>query len=633
MPATSTTTKNEMALKFTHPARYRYFVQTTFPEIGSYTEITIRELLKLTSHLQSLDADGRWPKGQKNEIQMLAAFETWCVYGARFRNQTARAKLRDLIQGVWIEESTRGPFSEHISLPLKDALTIAEKYLEIDKVRFQRYSSESIPSSHENRSWQDELDDRFVDVAGAVDRKVLQLISSKKFVLDFGVYQLSKGSLTLWLENAAKLSAEAHHLPDADLKELVRAGVLIYAGQLRSPLAQKQVRDLFLDEFKPLGLISELGAFDYTESPAFCPPFVITQPVLEVWKQVLACLRLQEPILLVGGPGCGKSEMLRALAFLLGHKCHTICLTDETEPSALVGQQCPCDKGKQCERVRWKDGAVTVAFRNGDWILLDNISDADACVLERLNPLLELPPQWILTENGEIAPLAPQPDFRIVATMTCSTAKAMERYKELSPAVANRFSIIYVEDTPLGKGVSSLATTVLGLPVGEKGASNELEAARQISDDIWKQINGDETAKCLSSPFTFRSFIRFLNCTFLLRLQSPELTLAHALWNSYSITIMRQIKVRLGKVAREVDAPYCVVHKVSVKPEKLELSFKKVKKPHSSEPASVRVRAHSCVLVHGVSCAMISSAHGCIRAYMCRVLREWDQQAGQVGKL
>jgi MoxR-like ATPase len=241
--------------------------------------------------------------------------------------------------------------------------------------------------------------------------------------------------------------------------------------------------------------------------------------------------------------------MLRSLAFLLGHKCRTICLTDETEPSALVGQQCPCDKGGQSERVRWKDGAVTEAFRNGDWILLDNISDADACVLERLNPLLEHPPQCILTENGEIDGLHPNPDFRILATMTCSTAEATERFKELSPAVANRFSIIYVEDTPLGKGVASLANTVLGLADGDKAASKELEAARQISDDIWKHTNEDETAKCLSSPFTFRSFIRFLDCTFLLRLQCPQLTLAQAFWSSYSITVMQQIKVPLGNIA------------------------------------------------------------------------------------
>ncbi len=544
MPATFTC-QNEMVFNILDG-----FLQMAFPEVGSYTEITIRELLKLTGHLQSLQADGRWPKGQKNEIRMLAAFETWCVYGARFRNQSARKMLRELIQEIWFQEDARGQFSEHISLPFKDAITITEKHVEIDKVRSQR---QSIPSSQENTSWQDELETRFVDIARAVDRKVLQLISSKQFVLDFGVYQLSKGSLTLWLENAAKLSKDAHHRKhDAELKELVREGVLVYAAQIRSPLAQKQVQDLFVEEFKALGLKSELGTFDYTQTPAFCPPFVITQPVLEVWKQVLACLRLHEPILLVGGPGCGKSEMLRALAFLLGHKCYTICLTDETEPSALVGQQCPCDKGVQRERVRWKDGAVTAAFRNGDWILLDNISDADACVLERLNPLLELPPQWILTENGEIDGLTPRPDFRIVATMTCSTAKAMERYKELSPAVANRFSIIYVEDTPLGKGVSSLATTVLGLPVGEKGASKELDAARQISDDIWKKTNEDETAKYLGSPFTFRSFIRFLNCTFLLRLQSPELNLAHALWNSYSITIMRQLKVRFGKSLGEM---------------------------------------------------------------------------------
>jgi hypothetical protein len=202
------------------------FMQT-FPEIASYTEITIRELLKLTGHLQSLDADGGWPKDQKDEIKKLVAFETWCVYGARFRNQSARTKLWELIQEVWNQEGTQ--FSTRT---IKDALKISEKHFEIGGIRFRR---RSIAGSHEDSRCLHELETRFVDTAGAVDRKVLQLLSSQDFVLAFGVYQLSNGSLTSWLENAAKVSDEVAHQSkrDADLRELVRAGVLIYAGQLR----------------------------------------------------------------------------------------------------------------------------------------------------------------------------------------------------------------------------------------------------------------------------------------------------------------------------------------------------------------------------------------------------------------
>lgn len=36
----------------------------------------------------------------------------------------------------------------------------------------------------------------------------------------------------------------------------------------------------------------------------------------------------------------------------------------------------------------WHDGVVTTAFKNGEWVLLDNLSQAEASVLERLNPIV-----------------------------------------------------------------------------------------------------------------------------------------------------------------------------------------------------------------------------------------------------
>ena len=59
---------------------------------------------------------------------------------------------------------------------------------------------------------------------------------------------------------------------------------------------------------------------------------------------------------------------------------------------------------------------VTEGVRDGGWVLLDNMGDADACVLERLNPVLEYPVDWRLVEKGDEEKMEVHPAFRLVGT-------------------------------------------------------------------------------------------------------------------------------------------------------------------------------------------------------------------------
>ena len=52
-------------------------------------------------------------------------------------------------------------------------------------------------------------------------------------------------------------------------------------------------------------------------------------------------------------------------------------------------------------------------------MLLDDINQAEPAVIERLNPLLETPCIWTLTEKGDTKPLPVPQGFRLFATMTC----------------------------------------------------------------------------------------------------------------------------------------------------------------------------------------------------------------------
>lgn len=135
----------------------------------------------------------------------------------------------------------------------------------------------------------------------------------------------------------------------------------------------------------------------------------------------------------------------------------------------------PNDQDDGCKIV-WKDGAATKAYRQGCWLLLDNLDQADPCVLERINPLLEQPSTWVLTEQGHTDALkcqvgqdgtisaGPAAGFGVFATMNSQI-----RPSPLSPALANRFTVYSMQDISrddqqgFDQEVESLARALLGV--------------------------------------------------------------------------------------------------------------------------------------------------------------------------
>jgi len=89
----------------------------------------------------------------------------------------------------------------------------------------------------------------------------------------------------------------------------------------------------------------------------------------------------------------------------------------------------------------WYDGPLVTAMRDGDLLLIDEISLADDSVLERLNSVLE--PSRTLTiaeKGGEV--IVAHPEFRVLATMNPGGDFGK---KELSPALRNRFTEIWID--------------------------------------------------------------------------------------------------------------------------------------------------------------------------------------------
>ncbi|KAL5111458.1 Midasin [Taenia crassiceps] len=255
-------------------------------------------------------------------------------------------------------------------------------------------------------------------------------------------------------------------------KYLAEQGYILLAGRARHADEVKAVADVIQKVFKRQ--VVEKNLFDIHEdtSPVAAEFLSVVDRQLSadfnhvVWTRDMRRLlvlvgnavKYNEPILLVGETGCGKTTICQVFAELKGQTLHCVNCHQYTEAADFLGGLRPVrtshlegdsGTGDDNRLFEWVDGPLVVAMLQGESFLLDEISLADDAVLERLNSLLEPDRRLCLAErcggggtttlssNDEITAA---PDFRLFATMNPGGDYAK---KELSPALRNRFTEIW----------------------------------------------------------------------------------------------------------------------------------------------------------------------------------------------
>jgi midasin (ATPase involved in ribosome maturation) len=174
-------------------------------------------------------------------------------------------------------------------------------------------------------------------------------------------------------------------------------------------------------------------------------------PMKRLFALTLQCIVNQEPVLLVGDTGCGKTTICQVIAALFDKTLTIINCHQHTETSDLIGSQRPrrSDESTNSGKLfQWRDGPLVDAMKKGNYFLLDEISLAEDSVLERLNSVLETSRSLLLSEKGgDVESVTALDSFRILATMNPGGDYGK---KELSPALRNRFTELWIgqiEDT------------------------------------------------------------------------------------------------------------------------------------------------------------------------------------------
>lgn len=276
--------------------------------------------------------------------------------------------------------------------------------------------------------------------------------------------------------------------------ELAAHGYMILAERVRVPAERRTVQRV-LEAVMRVRL--DMDAFyARLENRALVDsdsPVVWTRAMRRLAVLVATSMQHNEPLLLVGETGCGKTTVCQTVARFHGQRLVTVNAHQNTETSDLLGAQRPVRNknatrtalvalvasalgspapapvdallaaydalppdavapatAAEVRRLRhqlahlfeWSDGPLVQAMKSGDVFLLDEISLADDSVLERLNSVLEPERSLLLAEKGAGAtPLTAAPGFQFLATMNPGGDYGK---KELSPALRNRFTEIWV---------------------------------------------------------------------------------------------------------------------------------------------------------------------------------------------
>jgi nitric oxide reductase NorQ protein len=145
-----------------------------------------------------------------------------------------------------------------------------------------------------------------------------------------------------------------------------------------------------------------------------------------------AAARDRLPVVLKGPTGCGKSRLVRHMAWQLRRPLVTVACHDDLSASDLTGRFLV----RGGETV-WQDGPLTEAVRAGAIAYLDELVEARQDTVVVLHPLSDDRRLLPLERKGEL--LAAHPDFQLVISYNPGYQSLA---KELKPSTRQRFVAI-----------------------------------------------------------------------------------------------------------------------------------------------------------------------------------------------
>ena len=245
-------------------------------------------------------------------------------------------------------------------------------------------------------------------------------------------------------------------------QKLAENGYCLFAERLRNSQDKSVIKSILEDVFKVEICPEAIYSYPALNLSSGCD-LAITKSFRRLYSLVMRCISSQEPILLVGETGTGKTSICQWISKQFGVQLNCLNCHQYTEASDFIGifrpmrppgvtnassyldPICAAQKKAKCNTpmFKWVDGPLVDAMKFGKHFLIDEISLAEDAVLERLNSVLEPARSLTIPEFPSEADgfIEAARGFAIFATMNPGGDFGK---RELSPALRNRFTEIWV---------------------------------------------------------------------------------------------------------------------------------------------------------------------------------------------
>ncbi|KAM0819051.1 putative Midasin [Seiridium cardinale] len=178
-----------------------------------------------------------------------------------------------------------------------------------------------------------------------------------------------------------------------------------------------------------------------SEAPRERTDYIITKSIeRNLLNLVRATSTRRFPVLIQGPTSSGKTSMIEFLANFTGNKFVRINNHEHTDLQEYLGTYVSGADGK----LRFQEGLLVQALREGHWIVLDELNLAPTDVLEALNRLLDDNRELLIPETQEV--VRPHENFMLFATQ--NPPGLYGGRKVLSRAFRNRFLELHFDDIP-----------------------------------------------------------------------------------------------------------------------------------------------------------------------------------------
>ncbi|KAL2201432.1 hypothetical protein P885DRAFT_73781 [Corynascus similis CBS 632.67] len=369
-------------------------------------------------------------------------------------------------------------------------------------------------------------------------------------------------------------------------QEIAENGFMLLAERVRKPEERDEVKKVIEEVFKvtidsgrlyDLEIAPELSNVRARNSQGV----IWTGAMRRLYVLVKRAIKNNEPVLLVGETGCGKTTVCQLLAEFENKELHIVNAHQNTETGDLIGSQRPVRNrgaimdalfrdleeaasllGREKDSLEnlqewyralvpealkrlpeslkvkihtgitrskalfeWSDGSLVHAMKEGAYFLLDEISLADDSVLERLNSVLEPHRSLLLAEKGITDSFVQATEgFQFFATMNPGGDFGK---KELSPALRNRFTEIWVPAFSEVEDVHDIVVSKLDSRFKSRGGNKE--HFKPISRIIVEFASwfGKTFRPSSATAFSVRdilAWVEFMNAS---KFSSAELALLH----------------------------------------------------------------------------------------------------------